>query len=315
MDGLLALVLLYNIFRSWQSGFIISLLDLLSWSASLIAAFTLYDQAAAWLVRSEWVPPFLAPPVGFAVTALVAGLVTGSAGRSLVRRVPAGVHRSLPNRWFGMVPGTVNGLVAVALLSSLLLSLPLSGALLESSRESRLANRFSVVTERLEIALDPILGDAISQTLNMMTVHPSSEELIELPYTVVDSPPRPTLEREMLDLVNQERVAAGLPPLEMDPSLVAVARRHSADMFARGYFAHNTPEGLTPYDRIQADGIRYMIAGENLAHAPSLAIAHSGLMNSPGHRENILREEFGRVGIGIVDGGSRGLMITQNFRD
>ena len=53
----------------------------------------------------------------------------------------------------------------------------------------------------------------------------------------------------------------------------------------------------------------------DLAHAATLSIAHSGLMNSPGHRANILRPEFGRVGIGIMDGGEYGLMITQNFRD
>ncbi|MDQ3129497.1 MAG: colicin V production protein, partial [Acidobacteriota bacterium] len=44
-------------------------------------------------------------------------------------------------------------------------------------------------------------------------------------------------------------------------------------------------------------------------------IAHTGLMNSPGHRANILQPNFGRVGIGVLDGGRRGLMITQNFRN
>jgi len=47
----------------------------------------------------------------------------------------------------------------------------------------------------------------------------------------------------------------------------------------------------------------------------SVRIAHAGLMNSPGHRANILRPQFGRVGIGIMDGGVHGLMVTQNFRN
>ena len=84
------------------------------------------------------------------------------------------------------------------------------------------------------------------------------------------------------------------------------------DMFARGYFAHDTPEGRDPFDRIRAGGVRFLTAGENLALARSVQIAHTGLMNSPGHRANILRPEFGRVGIGIMDGGMRGLMVTQN---
>jgi uncharacterized protein YkwD len=119
----------------------------------------------------------------------------------------------------------------------------------------------------------------------------------------------------MLDSVNRERQAAGLQPLAADPELTEVARRHSADMFARGYFAHDTPEGLTPFDRMRASGVRFITAGENLALAPTISVAHTGLMNSPGHRANILRREFGRVGIGVMDGGMRGLMVSQEFRN
>jgi uncharacterized protein YkwD len=119
----------------------------------------------------------------------------------------------------------------------------------------------------------------------------------------------------MLDLVNAERFANGLQPLVLDPELTEVARRHSADMFARGYFAHDTPEGLTPFDRMKESKVNFLTAGENLALAPTLSIAHRGLMNSPGHRANILRPQFGRVGIGIMDGGMRGLMVSQEFRN
>ena len=119
----------------------------------------------------------------------------------------------------------------------------------------------------------------------------------------------------MLDLVNSERVANGLQPLAPDPELTEVARRHSADMFARGYFAHDTPEGLSPFDRMKEANVRFLAAGENLALAPTLSVAHTGLMNSPGHRANILRPQFGRLGIGIMDGGMRGLMVSQEFRN
>jgi uncharacterized protein YkwD len=61
--------------------------------------------------------------------------------------------------------------------------------------------------------------------------------------------------------------------------------------------------------------VRFLAAGENLALGQTLQICHRGLMNSPGHRANILKAAFGRVGIGILDGGFNGLMITQNFRN
>jgi uncharacterized protein YkwD len=62
-------------------------------------------------------------------------------------------------------------------------------------------------------------------------------------------------------------------------------------------------------------GLKSRAAGENLALARTLPMAHQGLMDSPGHRANILRPAFGRVGIGILDGGRYGLMVTQNFRN
>ncbi|MEO5953203.1 MAG: CAP domain-containing protein, partial [Chloroflexia bacterium] len=67
--------------------------------------------------------------------------------------------------------------------------------------------------------------------------------------------------------------------------------------------------------RMDTAGITYRTAGENLALAPSLDIAHEGLMNSPGHRANILNADFGRVGIGVLDGGVYGKMFVQEFRD
>jgi uncharacterized protein YkwD len=119
----------------------------------------------------------------------------------------------------------------------------------------------------------------------------------------------------MLDLVNEERRAAGLKPLAPDPEMTEVARAHSADMFARGYFAHVSPDGLNPFDRMTRARVTFRAAGENLALAPTLHVAHTGLMNSPGHRANILQPSFGRLGIGIMDGGYRGIMVSQEFRN
>ncbi len=64
---------------------------------------------------------------------------------------------------------------------------------------------------------------------------------------------------------------------------------------------------------MQAGGVSFILAGENLAVAPTISIAHKGLMDSPGHRENILRPQFHRVGIGAARGGRYGIMFTQNF--
>ena len=86
-------------------------------------------------------------------------------------------------------------------------------------------------------------------------------------------------------------------------------------MFARGYFSHYTPERKDPFDRMRASDVKFLTAGENLAFGKTLSVCHQGLMNSPGHRANILHDSFGRVGIGILDGGVYGLMISQEFRN
>jgi uncharacterized protein YkwD len=86
-------------------------------------------------------------------------------------------------------------------------------------------------------------------------------------------------------------------------------------MFENGYFSHISLQGEDVGDRLGKAGVLYLVAGENLAFAPSLEIAHDGLMQSPGHRENILDEEFNRVGIGVIDAGSQGKMFVQVFTD
>jgi uncharacterized protein YkwD len=84
-------------------------------------------------------------------------------------------------------------------------------------------------------------------------------------------------------------------------------------MLARGYFSHYTPEGLSPFDRMTQAGIAYTSAGENLAFSPNVQLAMQGLMQSPGHRANILSKDYGKVGIGVIDGGIYGEMFVQEF--
>lgn len=134
------------------------------------------------------------------------------------------------------------------------------------------------------------------------------------PAPTATPPPSNTNSGEalMVALVNEERSARGLPQLVIDPALADVARVHSADMWARDYFSHTNPDGLSPFDRIRDAGISYRRAAENIARARSVQRAHELLMNSDGHRTNILRPNYGRIGIGIVST-SQGEMITQLF--
>jgi len=317
VDLLLILIIFLSALYGYRRGFILGLLDLVRWIASLLAGLRFYQPVAGFLrLFLNWSDVWLLP-LAFILTVTVAGLVIQLLGYWLLKRLPKDVHRRLYNRLLGILPGFASGLILAAIVASLLLAMPVFDGLHRSARQSVLADRLSMATERLEASLAPVFDEAISRTFNMLTIRPEpeSKERVDLPFKVSNPVPRPDLEARMLEMVNAERVASGLEPLAPDPALTEVARRHSADMFARGYFSHATPEGRSPFDRIKEGGITFRTAGENLALAPTLSVAHEGLMNSPGHRANILRPQFGRVGIGILDGGSRGLMATQNFRD
>ncbi|MEW6726083.1 MAG: CAP domain-containing protein [Bacillota bacterium] len=120
-------------------------------------------------------------------------------------------------------------------------------------------------------------------------------------------------ELKMLELVNKERAANGLKPLAMDPQLVKLARMKAQDMIDNRYFAHESPTYGSPFDMMRKYGVTYRAAGENLAGASTVDSAHTNLMNSPGHRANILSPNYTKVGIGVVNGGPYGKMFVQMF--
>jgi uncharacterized protein YkwD len=315
IDFLILVVVILNVLNGYGRGFILGVRDLSAWILSLVAALRFYQPLARWLSTSLNVASGWSRPIAFLVIALAATVVVHLLARVILKRLPKDVHERPANQFLGIIPGLGNGLIVGIIISALLLTIPLGERVQERARESFSVNRLAGYAERLESVLHPVFGEAISQTLNLLTIKPESNESVSLPFRVSSPQPRPDLEARMLVLVNNERTRAGLNSLTADPELTEVARHHSIDMFARGYFAHLTPEGRSPFERMREANVSYLTAGENLALAPTLQIAHNGLMNSPGHRANILHRNFGRVGIGIMDGGVHGLMITQDFRN
>ncbi|HEX4946914.1 MAG TPA: CvpA family protein [Blastocatellia bacterium] len=314
VDFFLLLLVFFNAWQGWRQGFVLELISLLRWAGSLLLALRFYSFVARWLGHVTNWPEEWQRPLAFLLVLIIANLLLYWLAIQVLRRLPQTVHQHRANRWLGLFPGFASGLILTAILAPFLLALPLPAWLSTPARESRLANRLALFSDRLETALSPLLDDAM-RTLNRRLVPPESSARLALPFKATNAKPRPDLEAEILVLVNQERQAVGLSPLAPDPELTAVARQHSDDMLTRSYFSHYTPEGASPFDRLRAAGVRFLAAGENLALAPTLQIAHDGLMQSPGHRANILRPTFGRVGIGILDAGRYGLMVTQKFRN
>ena len=122
------------------------------------------------------------------------------------------------------------------------------------------------------------------------------------------------LRQEALTLVNAARTEADLPELEPSDILNRAAQDHAADMLARDYHDHVSPEGDNPFDRfIAAGGSSWALSGENIATCDGCPVPpdagrvrafHEGWMQSPDHRENILSDGYDSFGFGIVGEGS-----------
>lgn len=105
---------------------------------------------------------------------------------------------------------------------------------------------------------------------------------------------------ELFELLNQARRKANLRPLQSDARLRSIALAHSEDMAQHHFFGHVSPSTGTPTDRMDRAGAVASKYGENVARGPNAKSAYDLLMDSPGHRANMLRNDFTHVGIGVT---------------
>ena len=118
-------------------------------------------------------------------------------------------------------------------------------------------------------------------------------------------------EKQVVELVNEQRAAYGLNPLTLSSKLSDVARLKSQDMHDNNYFSHTSPTYGSPFDMMKTFGISYRTAGENIAkgYATPQAVV-TAWMNSEGHRANILNANYTTIGVGYVASGN---YWTQEF--
>jgi uncharacterized protein YkwD len=133
-------------------------------------------------------------------------------------------------------------------------------------------------------------------------------------YTKATTALKEGFEYQLFDLTNAARVQHQLSILTWDEHVRGTARKHSTDMAVNNYFDHTNLEGESPFDRMKEDDVRFHLAGENLAYGQFSSIfAHEGLMNSLGHRKNILREDYEYLGVGVAFNDESQPYYTQNF--
>lgn len=313
VDLAIIILLLLFIIEAIGKSFLSQTLDFLAFLAAFFLSLRFYNLAAQIFEDLFQIPHSLTNVIGFVVVwFLVESILFSLIHLFFFKLRP----RTFTNRYLNLVsfiPAFLKGLVFVAIVLVMVGTFPIQPRIKVAVEQSQIGSQILSKTHQLETPLKNIFGGISQETLTFLTIKPQATETVDLGFKNNNFSFNSSLEGEMITMVNNERQKKGLSLLKGDASLTELGRVHSADMFKRGYFSHFSPEGENVANRAQKQGITYLVIGENLAYAPNLNLAHDGLMNSAGHRANILSSDYGRVGIGIADSEVYGLMITQVF--
>ncbi len=313
VDLAILIIALFFIFESRKRGLVNELLNLAGLLFALVASLFFYPNVAKLVTQFEFIPKIAISPISFLICWLVFETIYSFATYHLAKNYLAKFVDKPADKYLSFIPGVINSLLLSSFILLFLISIPISPTFKKSIFDSKLGSPLIAYAQVLERPFNSIFGPIAKQSLTFLTVNPGEKGSVQLGYSQDQLTVDFAGEQEILRLVNEERAKIGVQPLVWSGTIAQVGRFHSQDMFKRGYFSHYSPEGKDVGDRIDLSGVTYEIAGENLALAPSIGSAHTGLMNSPGHKRNILDPAFNKVGIGVIDGGVYGKMVTQVF--
>ncbi len=314
LDALIAAGLFLFIIAGFRRGFLIGLVELAGIMVSVGIPLFLYLPGSR-ILEGWGIPQLYAGALAFLIIFFIVFSVFFTIANKTYRWIPRKLHASPVNQFFGLLTGLLRGLVAITIIIALMVSFPLPFITSDHVEQSYIGSPLLNTAVTVTSQASHIFGEAFQHAIGFLTIEPEVGETIDLKFSVADPEINEEAERKMLRLVNEERTREGLPELVIDEPLRDVARLYSVDMLQRGYMGHIDPEGNTPFVRMRDGGITFTTAGENLALAQTVSIAHKGLMDSPGHRANILSPHYSRVGIGVAQGGRYGTMFTQKFAD
>ncbi len=321
LDLTIIIVITLYALEGYSLGFIAALLDLIGFVFSFIIGLKTYSLFSEAIVKIFSISAGFSHALGFLIAAFLAEVIIGLILRKIIYSkyfsrftYKDGLLKNT-DRLFGLLFGVFSGLILLAFLLTIVIALPVSVFLKHSVSTSKIGNFLVSKTAGFEKDLSNVFGGAVNETINFLTVEPGENETVNLNFKTKNFSIDQTSEKTMFNLVNKERTSRGFTALTVDANLTDLARDYCKDMFTHGYFSHYNPEGLSPFDRMAQANIDFIYAGENLALAPNVTVAMQGLMQSPGHKANILSANFGRIGVGVIDGGIYGQMFCQEFTD
>lgn len=315
IDLIIILILIFYVSEAFRHGFWILIADFLSFFGSLITSLRIYHYFSDFLKLNFNLSISIANALGFLLSAIILESLMGYLFGLLLHKLPEKFVKHKLSKLLGLMPAVGEGVVLISFFITLLMSLPIKPQVKTDIEDSKMGSFILLKTSIIESKLNEVFGGVINDSLTYFTVNTNSKENVNLDIRSFSLKIDEKAETQMFVKVNEERRKLAIPELVWEPSLVPVARAHAKDMWERKYFSHYSPEGKDVGDRLQKANINFSFAGENLALAPTVNTAHTGLMNSKGHRENILEPRFKKIGIGVIDNGVYGKMFVQVFSD
>ncbi len=313
IDLIIILVLIYFATEAWRHGFWVIIVDFISFLSSILISLSLYKYVSVFLRSNFSLSSSISNAVGFLVAAIIIEGILGFILARILHRFPEKIKEGFLLRVMATIPAIGEGFILIAFFLTLAVAFPLKPSIKADIIGSKIGSIILNKTVIVEKSVNEIFGGVIEDSLTYLTVKPGSNERVQLdsPNNVLSRDEKSA--KEMFNLINNERDRLGISKLSWDEKLAVLSSNYALYMWENYYFGHTDSFGNDVGDRLEDSKIQYSIAGENLALAPTLVFAHNGLMNSEGHRENILNEKFDKIGIGVVDNGVYGKIFVQVF--
>lgn len=310
--------LLFHFILGAKRGFRCVFINMASFIAAILVSFWGYKFLADFLVANFNPDKSYANFIGFFASLFVVKTTIFLLLNIVFPKSLLKLKYTVLDKLIGGLVSFIFNLAVVFLIFSIVISLSLpyfiEKPILSSIIGGLVRDDIAGINDNFKSIFDDVLETTI-QKLDFLTIEVENDEKINLEYTVINPGYDEKMEGEMLILVNQERASLGLEELVVDEKMREAARKHGQDMFENGYFSHIDLESGNVSDRMKKEDLEFYMAGENLALSRDVSSAHKGLMDSPGHKRNILFPFFHRIGIGVIDGKKRGIIFVQDFTD
>ena len=310
VDLIIVLIFGLYVWDGYRRGFLKSMWELFGLLVAFLFALKFYPPLSEMIKNAFHTSDLYSKPIAFLGIWFVTQGIFYIAGRVIAYYTPTFFKESKVNHYFGLIPAVLKGIIFISVILVLFLIIPINMKVKNAIQDSYIGGHLIQLTAKVENQIAKVFT---SDGNTQLSASVSDEGSSALNFSTTNIQIAPEKEQDMLNMVNADRAKAGLPSLQENILVRNVARAQSRDMLIRGYFSHNSPTGQGLLDRLTGAHVDFSEAAENIALAPTIDLANIALMNSPKHKANILDPAFNEVGIGVIDAGPYGLMVTEDF--